>query len=95
MIRALVPCCLLMTLLSSASWKSFAQSPQTATSMAQSSTHTKNVSGEGTPNEVSVTPESPDMPAGHTWEDIHSLLPWWQTVPPEMLELEYKWQDCF
>jgi hypothetical protein len=63
--------------------------------MAQSSTHTNNVSGEGTPNEVSVMPETPDMRAGHTWEDIDSLLPWWQTVPAEMLGLEYKWQDRF
>ena len=91
--RALAPCCLLMTFLSFASGKSFAQAPQTATSMAQSSTPTKNVSGEGTPNEVSVTPVTPDIPVSHMWTNLRSLQTprWWQTVPPEMLEVEYKY----
>jgi hypothetical protein len=115
---------MLIASLSFASSKSFAKTPQTATSMAQSSTPTKNVSGEGTPNEVSVTPELEDKyltnvirssgpepedilpilpsfaqtsepvqdgPVGYTWTDLHTLLPWWQTVTPETLELEYKY----
>jgi hypothetical protein len=59
--------------------------------MAQSSPPTKNVSGEETPNEVSVTPETPQMPVNPVWTNILTLLPWWQTVPPEMLELEFKY----
>jgi len=89
--RALALCCMLIASLFFESSNSYAKTPQTATSTAQSSTPTKNMSGEGRPKEVTVTPETPDMPAGHTWEDIRSLLPWWQTVTPEILELEFKY----
>jgi hypothetical protein len=119
--RAVAHCCILIAALSFPSWNGFSQTPQTGTSMAQSSTPTKNVSGEGTPNELSVTPELEDKyeilssgpepedilpirpsfaqtaepvqdgPVGYTWTDLHTLLPWWQTVTPETLELEYKY----
>jgi hypothetical protein len=83
---------MLTAALSFASSKSFAKTPQTAASMAQSSTPTKNVSGEETPNELSLTPEPvQDGPVStYTWTDIRTLR-WRQTVAPEMPELEFKY----